>query len=110
MPEQPKTLISSGSGIEKVHRNSIRITVDLWRSRRDSNPRAAFDDYTISSRARYDLFDTTPYIVHRETVPQSVNYYTAQADICQEENGEAEEIFLSIFFYEKNGSKKGRRA
>ena len=26
------------SGIEKVHRNSIKITVDLWRRRRDSNP------------------------------------------------------------------------
>ena len=33
----------------------------LWRSGRDSNPRAAFDDNTISSRARYDLFDTTAY-------------------------------------------------
>ena len=26
------------SGIEKVHRNSIKITVDLWRRVRDSNP------------------------------------------------------------------------
>ena len=26
------------SGIEKVHRNSIKITVDLWWTRRDSNP------------------------------------------------------------------------
>ena len=33
----------------------------FWRSRRDSNSRAAFGDYTISSRARYDHFDTTPY-------------------------------------------------
>ena len=32
----------------------------LWRSRRDSNSRAAFDGHTISSRARYDHFDTTP--------------------------------------------------
>ena len=32
----------------------------FWRSRRDSNPRAAFDGHTISSRARYDHFDTTP--------------------------------------------------
>ena len=47
------------SGIEKVHRNSIKITVDLWRSRRDSNPRAR-EGYTISNRARYDHFDTTP--------------------------------------------------
>ena len=27
------------SGIEKVHRNSIKITVDLWWRRRESNPR-----------------------------------------------------------------------
>ena len=26
------------SGIEKAHRNSIKITVDLWWRRRDSNP------------------------------------------------------------------------
>lgn len=32
-----------------------------WRSGRDLNPRAAFDGNTISSRARYDLFDTTAY-------------------------------------------------
>ena len=29
------------SGIEKVHRNSIKNTVDLWRTGWDSNPRAA---------------------------------------------------------------------
>ena len=27
------------SGIEKAHRNSIKITVDLWQRMRDSNPR-----------------------------------------------------------------------
>ena len=47
-------------GHRKIHRNSIKITVDLWRSGRDSNPRTAFDRHTISSRARYDRFDTTP--------------------------------------------------
>ena len=34
--------------------------ISIWRSGRDLNPRAAFDDNTISSRARYDHFDTTP--------------------------------------------------
>ena len=34
-----------------------------WRSGRDSNPRTAFDRHTISSRARYDRFDTTPSLV-----------------------------------------------
>ena len=49
-------------GIEKVHRNSIKITVDLWRRAWDSNPRTVFGRQTISSRSRYDLFDSPPYI------------------------------------------------
>ena len=40
------------SGIEKAHRNSIKIKVDLWRRRRDSNPRTPYGCYTISNRAR----------------------------------------------------------
>ena len=44
-----------------------------WRSGRDSNPRAAFDDNTISSRARYDLFDTTAYSFF---AANSIDYYT----------------------------------
>lgn len=32
----------------------------FWRRRRDSNPRAAHHGNTISSRARYDHFDTSP--------------------------------------------------
>ena len=35
--------------------------LSFWRSGRDLNPRAAFDGNTISSRARYDHFDTTAY-------------------------------------------------
>ena len=31
-----------------------------WRRRWDSNPRAR-EDYLISSQARYDHFDTSPY-------------------------------------------------
>ena len=37
------------SGIEKVHRNSIKITVDLWRRGWDSNPRD-LSVYSISSQ------------------------------------------------------------
>ena len=33
-----KPCIKRFSGIEKVHRNSIKITVDLWRRKRDLNP------------------------------------------------------------------------
>ena len=32
----------------------------FWRSRRDLNPRYPFGVHTISSRARYDHFDTAP--------------------------------------------------
>lgn len=33
----------------------------LWRRRWDSNPRDAHHAKTISSRSRYDHFDTSPY-------------------------------------------------
>ena len=39
------------SSIEKVHRNSIKITVDLWRRTRDLNPRAGFPTYSLSRGA-----------------------------------------------------------
>ena len=39
------------SGIEKAHRNSIKITVDLWRRRRDLNPRDTFAPYSLSRGA-----------------------------------------------------------
>ena len=39
------------SGKEKVHRNSIKITVDLWRRRRDLNPRDTFAPYSLSRGA-----------------------------------------------------------
>ena len=32
----------------------------LWRRRRDSNPRTAFDGYTISNRARSTNYATSP--------------------------------------------------
>ena len=49
--------------IKKSRGNVVFPRFSLWRSGRDSNPRAAFDDNTISSRARYDLFDTTAYSI-----------------------------------------------
>ena len=40
VPKQPKSLdFKQFSGIEKVHRNSIKITVDLWSEWLDSNQR-----------------------------------------------------------------------
>ncbi len=49
LPRKEKPVISMITGFSH-----------LWRSGRDSNPRTAFDRHTISSRARYDRFDTTP--------------------------------------------------
>ena len=45
----------------KMKSSPQRVSFSFWRSGRDSNPRAAFGRHTISSRARYDHFDTTAY-------------------------------------------------
>ena len=53
------------SGIEKVHRNSIKITVDLWLRNRDSNPNKQSQSlpcyrYTIPQCLRtYDIISDT---------------------------------------------------
>ena len=55
-----------------------------WRSGRDSNPRAAFDDNTISSRARYDLFDTTAYSLLLRTAKFIIpNFWRLSTHISQ---------------------------
>ena len=46
------------------HFRSVFSLVNKWRRRWDSNPRTAFGDQTISSRSRYDHFDTSPYNGH----------------------------------------------
>ena len=46
--------------VTKKRRTSIGSPSFLWRSRRDLNPRYPFGVHTISSRARYDHFDTAP--------------------------------------------------
>ena len=51
----------------------------LWRSRRDLNPRYPFGVHTISSRARYDHFDTAPWVRHSCRLA----YDTTTALICQ---------------------------
>ena len=51
----------------------------FWRSRRDLNPRYPFGVHTISSRARYDHFDTAPYVRHSRRLA----YNTITALICQ---------------------------
>ena len=46
-----------------------------WRSGWDSNPRALADNL-ISSQARYDHFDTSPYDLNAK-------YYTTKIPVCQ---------------------------
>ena len=42
----------------------------LWRRRRDSNPRTAFNDYTISNRARSTSYATSPYTIFIMSAPE----------------------------------------
>ena len=46
----------------KKNRNGAK-SIPTWRRRWDLNPRAAHHDNTISNRARYDHFDTSPYFI-----------------------------------------------
>ena len=55
--------------VPKKEKNAKMRSPLFWRSGRDSNPRTAFDRHTISSRARYDRFDTTPYVLVRGGAP-----------------------------------------
>ena len=48
---------------EKKKADAFASAFLFWRSRRDLNPRYPFGVHTISSRARYDHFDTAPYLV-----------------------------------------------
>ena len=45
---------------KKTGQNLSSSRFPFWRSRRDLNPRYPFGVHTISSRARYDHFDTAP--------------------------------------------------
>ena len=97
--------------MKNTKRKSCRLSstgFSLWRSGRDSNPRYAFDVHTISSRARYDRFDTTPSSVVRGActrfgfgvvVRSKLDYYIRKAHVCQ--------LFFSLF---PEFSAPGRRA
>ena len=84
-----KSLVNQGLCKKKLDTNQdthcIKIGVQLWRSRRDLNPRYPFGVHTISSRARYDHFDTAPYsvvlhqtahIYYYEPVDLSIAFFT----------------------------------
>ena len=56
-------------GVKKEKsRNPHGYWIFRWRSGWDSNPRAR-EDYLISSQARYDHFDTAPYMLSRRFSP-----------------------------------------
>ena len=76
-----------------------------WRSGRDSNPRYAFDVHTISSRARYDRFDTTPYAIVRGGRPRFGSNVVVRSSLLIIYN---ETRFVNTFF-RKIGSGTARR-
>ena len=59
--------------LEKGKSASTFVLADFWRRRRDSNPRTAFNDYTISNRARSTSYATSP----NKTI---CDYFVAGAD------------------------------
>lgn len=58
-----RVIFGAGAKKEKS-RNPHGYWIFRWRSGWDSNPRAR-EDYLISSQARYDHFDTAPYMLNR---------------------------------------------
>ena len=74
----------------------------LWRSGRDLNPRAAFDDNTISSRARYDHFDTTAYLNAQQQASLYQNWARSQYPIFafpQKRDGAALRLFSFCLYF-----------
>ena len=71
------------SGIEKVHRNSIKITVDLWRRDGDSNPRSRFNglhDFQSCS------FDQLGHLSIEYCIFRTPDYYIQIIVECQGKN------------------------
>ena len=60
---QNRVIFGAGTK-KKKSRNPHSYWIFRWRSGWDSNPRAR-EDYLISSQARYDHFDTAPYMLNR---------------------------------------------
>ena len=60
---QNRVIFGAGTK-KKKSRNPHGYWIFRWRSGWDSNPRAR-EDYLISSQARYDHFDTAPYMFSR---------------------------------------------
>ncbi len=69
MERTAKNRVLFGVGTKKEKsRNPHGYWIFRWRSGWDSNPRAR-EDYLISSQARYDHFDTAPYMLSRRFFP-----------------------------------------
>lgn len=61
-------VIFGANAKKEKSRNPHGYWIFRWRSGWDSNPRAR-EDYLISSQARYDHFDTAPYMLNRRFSP-----------------------------------------
>ena len=61
-------VIFGANAKKEKSRNPHGYWIFRWRSGWDSNPRAR-EDYLISSQARYDHFDTAPYMFSRRFSP-----------------------------------------
>lgn len=74
----------------------------FWRSGRDSNPRTAFGRHTISSRARYDHFDTTAYLNAQQQASLYQNWARSQYPIFafpQKRDGAALRLFSFCLYF-----------
>ena len=87
--------------MNNTKRKSHRLTstgFSLWRRRRDSNPRTAFNDYTISNRARSTSYATSPYNIFCWRLnSKSLKYYTT--------NNRKSQVF---FYYYRKKNKKAK--
>ncbi len=80
--------------VRNTKNTTIYSGVFTWRRRRDSNPRTAFNGYTISNRARSTSYATSPSILN---CLHNGYYFITISCICQ--------VFLSFFqiFFKKKG-------
>ena len=87
-----KSEIHSSAQVDLIKKKRCkRIASFIWRSRRDLNPRYPFGVHTISSRARYDHFDTAPcgvaidlfIITHRHRFVKNFFIFIFRVAICR---------------------------
>ena len=89
-------------GPEPKKKSTAKRCFSFWRSGRDSNPRTAFGRHTISSRARYDHFDTTAYLNAQQQASLYQNWARSQYPIFafpQKRDGAALRLFSFCLYF-----------